>query len=238
MKKFFATIGLCIFTLILSLNAYAQQGEWAGIVKYKLTWTGNVPQGVPEEWQTKVYKNLEGGYDFNMLMFGAKYIANSDSKNFMILFDFSSIPLEGVQGKWYIKEKISDDDMKKAKYEYTGKTKQIAGLECQEVKCTFKEKDENGETTREEIVYVTKEIGPKVDVYGYPGLDAFPMEYPIKVTNEINVNLTASELLKGKVKEEDLLLETGYEEITEEDFQDMMETIKQAYGGGGDDDDI
>ncbi len=236
MKKTLAIVGMCLFALMFSWNANAQQGSWAGLVKYKLTWSGNVPQGVPQEWETKVYKELEGGYDWSSLMLGGRYIANSQTKNVMLLFDFSPIPLEGIQGKWFIKNKMTEQDLKEATYEYTGQKKEIAGLNCEQVKCTFTSKNDDGDTTRTELIYVTKEIGPKVNMYAYPGLDAFPMEYPIQLGEDLSVTLTASELLKNKVKEEDLMLETGYEEITAEDFQDMMQQLMKAMGGGDEDD--
>jgi hypothetical protein len=237
MKKIILGIALCA-TLLIGLNTYAQQGKWAGIVKYKLTWTGKVPQGVPQEWQTKVYKNMEGGYDWSTLMLGGKYLANSENHTMMLLFDFSQVPVEGVTGKWYIKNKIKDEDLKSAKYEYTGKTKVLAGKTCQEVKATFKDSDTSSE--RSEIIYVTKELGPVVNLSSYPGLDAFPMEYPIQLSNDLSVTLSASELQEDKVKEEDLMLETGFEEITSDDFKDMMQALQKAYGGaaGGSDDDM
>lgn len=236
MKKTLAIVGMCLFALMLSWNANAQQGSWAGLVKYKLTWSGNVPQGVPQEWETKVYKELEGGYDWSFLMLGGRYIANSQTKNVMLLLDFSQIPLDGIQGKWFIKNKMTEQDLKEATYEYTGQKKEIAGLSCEQVKCTFISKNDDGDTTRTELIYVTKEIGPKVNMYAYPGLDAFPMEYPIQLGEDLSVTLTASELLKNKVKEEDLMLETGYEEITTEDLQDMMQQLMKAMGGGDEDD--
>jgi hypothetical protein len=234
MKKIILGVVLCA-TLLIGFNAYSQQGKWAGLVKYKMTWTGNVPQGVPEEYQVKVYNNMESSINLSV---GSKQIANSENKTIMLLFDFSQVPLDGVTGKWYIKEKLKDEDLKSAKYEYTGKTKVIAGKTCQEVKATFKDSDTS--TARTETIYVTKELGPTVDISAYPGLDAFPMEYPMQFSSELSATLSATELLEGKVKEEDLLLETGYEEVSKEDLQDMFKQIQKAYGGasGESDDDM
>jgi hypothetical protein len=232
MKKIIASLALCA-TLFIGFNAYCQQGKWAGLVKYKMTWTGNVPQQVPQEWQTKIYNNLEGNIDLSTLGLG-KTIANSDNNTVLSLFDFSQIPMDGITGKWFVKSKMKDEDLKSGKYEYTGKTKVIAGKTCQEVKVTFKD-NETG-TESHETIYVTKELGPKINLTEYPGLDAFPMEYPIKLSEELSVTLTASELLEGKVKEEDLLLETGYEEISKEDLNDMLKKLFSAGGEGGSDD--
>ena len=74
MKKIIASLALCA-TLFIGFNAYCQQGKWAGLVKYKMTWTGNVPQQVPQEWQTKIYNNLEGNIDLSTLGLGKTIVA-------------------------------------------------------------------------------------------------------------------------------------------------------------------
>lgn len=236
MKKLVLSIGVLALIVMAGFSAMAQQGKWAGLVKYKLTWTGNVPQGVPEEWEVKVFENLAGQVDLSTMGLG-KSIANANNNVVMTLFDFSMIPdegpYEGMSGKWYVKSKITEEKLKEmlkdTKYEYTGKKKEIAGLQCEEVLAIFK--DAEGEEVKETI-YVTKEIGPKMDLTTYPGLDAFPMEYPLKFSDALSVTFTASELLKGKVKDTDLMLESGYEEISEEDLGDMLRVL---FGGGGED---
>ena len=69
----------------------------------------------------------------------------------------------------------------------------------------------------------------------YPGLDAFLMEYPMQFSAELTATFTVSELLKGKVKDVDLMIESGYEEISEEDFTEMMKVL---FGGGASEDDM
>ena len=68
MKKIFLGIGLLAITMMAGFTANAQQGKWAGLVKYELKWSGNVPQGVPTEWQVKVFENQLSHGD--MLTFG------------------------------------------------------------------------------------------------------------------------------------------------------------------------
>ena len=238
MKKLVFSLGVMALILVSGFSALAQQGKWAGLVKYKLTWTGNVQPNMPTEWEVKVYNNLVGQVDLSTLGLG-RSIANSDNNVIMTLFDFSMLPdegpYEGMSGKWYVKTKITDEKLKEmtkdTKYEYTGNKKEIAGIKCEEVIAVFKDAD--GAEVKETI-YVTKELGPKLDLVTYPGLDAFPMEYPLKFSDELSVTFTASELLKGKVKELDLMLETGYEEISGEDLNDMLKVL---FGGGEDGED-
>ena len=211
------------------------------MVKYKLTWNGNVPQGVPADYSTKVYKNIEGTDFGTYLSLGGlmKSINNSSTGVSTYRIDFSMLPdegiYEGMSGKWYFKDKRDLAKMaEKTTYEYTGKTKEIAGVNCQEVKVVFK--DEDGDHDKTEIIYVTKELGPKTNMTYYPGLEAFPMEFPIELTKELSVVISVSELQKGKVKAEDLLLESGYEEIAKEDFEEWIGRLQKAQGGGADDD--
>ncbi|MBO6117271.1 MAG: hypothetical protein J6P44_01870 [Bacteroidales bacterium] len=244
MKKTFATIALCAFALVFGVNAMAQQGSWAGKVKYKLTWKGNVPQGVPEEWEAKIFKNLESTDFTTYISLGGlmKSISNSDNSTVTVMIDFSMLPDEGVyegmSGKWYFREKVDLSKVtEKIKYEYTGNTKEIAGIQCSEVKVSAKSSEDGKEES--ELIWVTKELGPKTSMTYYPGLDAFPMEFPIDLSPELSVVFSVQECLKGKVSQADLMLESGYEEIAKEDFQEWMQKLQGAaqQGGQGDDDD-
>ena len=236
MKKLTKTIALVTIALLLGSNLFAQQGDWAGKVKYTLAWKGNVPQGVPQSFEAKVYKNLEGTDFTTYMMMGGlmQTINNSSNLTTTYMLDFSMFPdegaTEGMSGKWYFKDKMDIEKVKEnTKYEYTGNKKEIAGVECEEVKVTFSSEGES----RSETIWVTKTLGPKVCMTYYPGLDAFPMEFPIDITKEISVTFTVAELQKGKVSQAELLLESGYEEITKEDFQDWMKRLGTASEEGG-----
>lgn len=243
MKRFIFSVGIMTLMALISFTANAQQGKWAGLVKYKIEWKGNVPQGLPTNWDVKVYENIISKPD--MLTFGqlGSVIVNSDNKTQTSTFDFSMLPdegpTEGMSGKWFVRVKMTDEDLKKVtdkiKYEYTGNTKEIAGLTCQEVKVTSK--DEEGEE-QSELIYVTKELGPTVDLNLYPGLDAFPMEYPVEFSAELSAIFTVSDLQKGKVKDVDVMVDSGYEEISQEDFSEMMNVLFGTGGEGGDEDDM
>ncbi|MBR1775379.1 MAG: hypothetical protein IJ759_07660 [Bacteroidales bacterium] len=245
MKKIAKTIALCAFALFFGMNVMAQQGDWAGQVKYKLTWQGNVPQGVPTEWTSKVYKNLESTDFINYISLNGflKTINNSNNNMVTYMVDFSMFPdegpTEGMSGKWYFKDKVDLAKIaEKIKYEYTGNTKEIAGVKCQEVKVIPLGSDAKEEDS--ELIWVTKEVGPKVCMTYYPGLDAFPMEFPMQFSSELSITFTVTELQKGKASQADLMLETGYEEISKEDFQEWMQKLQGAAqeGAAEDDDDM
>jgi hypothetical protein len=53
------------------------------------------------------------------------------------------------------------------------------------------------------------------------------MEYSINLGDGRQLTLTATEVKKGKVKEVDMLLPSGYENISTEDFTRLFEQIQE-----------
>ncbi|HBN06416.1 MAG TPA: hypothetical protein DD434_11615, partial [Bacteroidales bacterium] len=161
-------------------------------------------------------------------------IINSEAKIVYSLFDFSMIPLEGVTGKWYVRSKVDDEDIAKNNYEYTSETKVIAGKNAKKVNVTFKSEDG---TEKKESIWVCDEIGPNMDIYYYPGLKGVPFEFTYEFF-KYKITLTATEIIEGKVKEADMILPTGFEEVTEEEFKEIIKILNEASGGGQSEDDI
>ena len=76
-----------------------------------------------------------------------------------------------------------------------------------------------------------------MDMYFYPGLKGVPFEFPVEL-EKYKITFTVSEIIEGKVKEADMLLPTGYEETSQEEFTEIINTIFEAFGGGQGGDDI
>mgnify|MGYP003565245995 FL=1 len=109
-----------LFALLLSVlapAAIAQQGKWSGTVKYQLTWTGNIPAEaqLPTEWETKVFENKTKSQSFTWAMSGlpATELTDAAKKTVTFTFDFSMIPVEELNGKWFIRNKVKDENLKK-----------------------------------------------------------------------------------------------------------------------------
>lgn len=218
-----------LFALLVSafsFSLFAQQGKWAGTVKYQLTWAGDVPQGLPAEYEVKVFEEKTKYMDMTM---GAIVLTDAQRKNVTLMFDFSQIPLEEVGGKWYIRQKIEDSLLAKVQYNFTGKTKEMAGKTAHEVIATYKNAENIDET---ETFWACKDLGPSMDLSNYPGLNAMPFEYTVQYSENLSATFTAVEVIEGKVKKTDLLLETGYEELTMEEFQEKIQILQEAMGGG------
>lgn len=224
MKKHIFLFALLVSAFTFSLQA--QQGKWAGTIKYQLTWTGDVPQGIPSEYEVKVFEEKTKYMDMTM---GAIVITDAQRKNVTLMFDFSQIPLEEVGGKWYIREKMEDSLLSKVEYTFTGKTKEMAGKTAHEVVATYKNAEGVDET---ETFWACKDLGPSIEMSNYPGLKAMPFEYTVQYAETLSCTFTAVEVIEGKVKKTDLLLETGYEELTMEEFQEKIQILQQAMGGG------
>lgn len=230
MKKTCLSIVVLLFFSVIGLSSFAQQGKFKGIIKYTLTWEGEVPAGVPTSMEVKVYE--EKSYFNNILsMFGEPTITNAEAKLSYSLFDFSQVPIEGATGKWYVRTKLEDDDIAKNKYEMTSETKEIAGRNARKVNVTFSKED--GIEVKESI-WVCDEIGPSMDVVFYPGLKGMPFEFPVDA-DKFKIIFTASEIIEGKVKETDMLIPTGYQEQSQEEFKEILNIIFEAIGGGGED---
>ncbi len=231
MKKAILSICLVVVLGLFGSQVYAQQGKFKGVIKYTLNWEGEVPPGVPTSFEVKVYEQ-KTSFNSVLSMFQEPTITNSEIKVVYSMFDFSQIPVEGATGKWYIKSKVEDSDIAKNKYDFTSETKTIAGKNTKKVNVTFKSDDG---TEKKETIWVCDEIGPNMDMYFYPGLKGFPFEFPVEV-EKFKINFVVSEIIEGKVKEADMLLPTGYEEVSQEEFTEIISLIIEAFGGGQSDD--
>ena len=235
MKKRVFLLALLFVGFMNLVNA--QQGKWAGTVKYQLSWTGEIPKGVqlPTEWETKVFENKTKTMSFSWAMMSglpATELTDAAKKTITYTFDFSMIPVDELNGKWFIKKKITDADFAEISYKETGNTKEMAGKKVKEIICTSKDKDGADVT---ETIWACDEIGPMMDLMYYPSLKAMPFEFKIDLDDKISCQFTVSELTEGKVKNTELIMEAGYDELTEDEF---LEKLKSVSGGeeSGDED--
>lgn len=232
MNKKFAIIGVALLTFLSTIPAFAQYGKFRGTVKYKIEWKGEVPAQAPTTYEVKVWENSCGMQDLSFPL--ATTLTNASIPIMWTLIDFSMIPVEGVQGKWYIRTSKEDfaKVQEKIKYTYSGEKKEIAGIPCEKVHVALQE----GEgAVEEEDIWASVDFGPQTDMEHYPGLRGMPFQYSMDFTETLSATLTVEEVIEGNIKETDILLPTDYEEITQDDFMDMMSTLQEAMGGGDDD---
>ncbi|HHT03750.1 MAG TPA: hypothetical protein GX005_05435 [Bacteroidales bacterium] len=230
MKKLFATICLVLTLGLFSTQTFAQQGKFKGIVKYALIWEGEVPPGAPTSLDIKVFENQTA---FDDMFSGSKVLTNAKLGTSYALFDFSQVPVEGVTGKWYIKDKMDPKELENNTYDVTSETKEIAGKTTKKVNVTMKSEDG---AVKNETIWMCEEMGPEQDLRFYPGLKGMPFEFPVDL-DKFQVTFKVSEIIEGgKVEKADMLLPTGYEEVTVEEFQEIIAILMEAIGGGQGDD--
>lgn len=224
MKKLIVSICLVLTIGLFSSQMFAQQGKFKGIVKYALTWEGEVPKGAPTTFEMKIFEEQAA---FDDMFSGSKLITNASTGTSYSMFDFSQIPVEGVTGKWYVKSKLEPKDYENATYDITNETKEIAGKTVKKVNVTFKEKDG---TEKKEVIWMSDQFGPSQDLRFYPGLKGMPFEFPVEI-EKYKINYKVSEIIEGaKVEKADMLLPTGFEEVTVEEFQEIINRLMEAMG--------
>ena len=109
-------------------------------------------------------------------------------------------------------------------YEYVdGETKTIAGQTA--YKMVRHMYDEDGEDHPMTMWY-SKEIGPAINVL-FSGIKGMPLECTMDAGEGRAITYTATEVVKGKVKEADFLLPDGYETLGEEELKELFEQLQE-----------
>ncbi len=140
------------------------------------------------------------------------------------------VELEGT-GKMYIKDQfIIDSVLKNTTVDYTSETKKINDFNTK--KAIVKLTNEEGERYEIEVWY-SDEIGPEYNARIMPYVKGFPLEVTVKDTSgEVATKVTVKSIEKGKVKEAQFLLPSGYKEVSREELGEIISTIQEAVGSG------
>jgi hypothetical protein len=110
-------------------------------------------------------------------------------------------------------------------YEYVdSETKQIAGMTAKKlIRHLY---DEEG-VDHPMSMWYSDEIGPKINIL-FNGIKGMPLECTMDAGEGKAITYTATEIIKGKVKEADFLLPDGYETLSEEELETLGSEIKDA----------
>lgn len=234
MKNTFRTIlVLLVITLAFNSSSFAQKkGKFKGTIIYTMTYSGDGIEPaqmaqLPKESTVKIYENktlTEQG--------PASIITNGDSKVVYTVVDLSSYGMK----KYLItrKQEEIDKENKGTQFKYTEETKEILGFKTKKVEITTaaKEDEEEEGGSAKIIAYYTEELGGEEVNFGsqmFHGVKGVVLEYEF-VTPKMNVKGVAKTVEKGKVKEADFLIPSDCTEMTAEEFQEEMRSLR----GGGD----
>lgn len=213
MKKRFATL---ILLFIFSFTILAQ--EFEGNITYSISYAD-----LPEEMQA--YESMLPK-EMNFLVkndkskmtqaaaMGGETVVITDQSNKKTTVLVNTMGFKVAVSK-NLAEEQSEPEIK-----YVDENKTIAGYPCKKAILT----DENGIKT---TLWYTEEI-PALGVnLGLKGIKGLPMEFET-TQNGINAKIVATSISEEKVDDSEFEIPEGYKEMSEEEFQKMM----QSQGGG------
>ncbi len=242
MKKIFA-----IAAAVLMMGGIAvAQNSFKGIVKYKVESTGQVAMTIPEEAATAEIKVsgddmftksaiFAGGMTECVLV---QNLTMTRCDNYSQLLSYLrsqdfEFTYQG-DGKLLLKNEFKASDFDSVDivdteaghyyFEYVNETKQIAGVTAK--KMIRHQYDEEGVDHPREMWY-SDEIGPKLNVL-FGGIKGMPLQCTVDAGEGKAITYTATEVVRGKVKEADFLLPDGYEVLSESDLETLGTELQEA----------
>lgn len=226
------------FALLMMAGTASAQNNFRGIVKYKVTSTGKVDVTIkPEqsEFEIKVFdsKLMVG----TTIQNGLKTIAATDLSQAIAYLAANDIELENYSGdgKILIRDEANADSLKGIEvkdeepghyyYEYVDETQQMLGFTAK--KLIVHSFDEEG-NDNPSVCWYTTEIGPEYCLL-LGNIKGLPLVYVQNGDGGRQVTYTATEIVKGKVKEAEFLPPAGYKDMTDEEMEALGEELKNAF---------
>ena len=233
MKKIFVAAIL----MLLSMSTLIAQNNFRGIVKFKVESTGKVDVQIKPDQSSieiKVWDNkLMYG---NTVQNGLKTVSATDLSPIISYLAANGIELETYSGdgKVLIRDEANVDSLKSIEvkdeepghyyYEYANETQEILGYNAK--KLIIHSFDEEGQDNPS-ICWYTTEIGPEYCLL-MGRTKGFPLVYTQMLADGKAVTYTATEVVKGKVKEAEFFPPAGYKDMTEEEMEALGEEIQNA----------
>ena len=224
--------------LLLTVGALSAQNNFRGIVRYKIESTGKVAITIKPEQSTaeiKVYDNqiLSG----QTVQTGFKIATAQDFSPYISYLAANDIELETYtgDGKFLIRDEIAKEKLDSGYivdkepghyyYENVDETQEMLGYTAH--KLIMHRYDEEG-NDNPAICWYTTEIGPEYCLV-LGAIKAFPLVYTQELGEGRAITYTATEIVKGKVKETDMLLPAGYKDASGEEFETFQREMQEAF---------
>ena len=224
--------------LLLTVGALSAQNNFRGIVRYKIESTGKVAITIKPEQSTaeiKVYDNqiLSG----QTVQTGFKIATAQDFSPYISYLAATDIELETYtgDGKFLIRDEIAKEKLDSGYivdkepghyyYENVDETQEMLGYTAH--KLIMHRYDEEG-NDNPAICWYTTEIGPEYCLV-LGAIKGFPLVYTQELGEGRAITYTATEIVKGKVKETDMLLPAGYKDASGEEFETFQREMQEAF---------
>lgn len=233
MKKIFVAAAM----MLLAMSAVTAQNNFRGIVKFKVESTGKVDvQLKPEQtlFEIKVYDNKL--MVNQTIQNGLKTIVATDLSPIISYLAANGIELETYtgDGKFIVRQEMTKEQLDSIYipdveaghyyYENVNETKEMLGYTVH--KMIMHRYNEEGVDNPAECWYCS-EIGPEYCIV-MGNLKGFPFVYTQELGEGRAITITAVEVVKGKVKEVDMLLPAGYKDASGEEFETFRSELKDA----------
>ncbi len=240
MKKILVFAAMAVF----SMGAMFAQNNFRGTITYSVTSTGSVAYQVPAEISTAEIKVYDDKVMTSSVLFTNNPMVQSvlvDGMTQYTCMDLSMILMYLAQNdveldydgssKILISHKYTQNDVDSLTIPVTegyyieyvaGETKTIAGYTAK--KSVLHIFTDDGE--KELVFWYTDEIGPAVN-FLFNGVKGVALEYVMDLGEGKQLTLSASEIKKGKIKEVDMLLPSGFEEIPQEKMEALFKQISE-----------
>lgn len=229
---------IAALALLMTAGSISAQNNFRGIVKFKAASTGKVDVTIkPEqsELEIKVYDNrLMIG---TSVQNGLKTIAATDLSQAIAYLAANDIELSSYSGdgKILIRNEENLDSLKSIEvrdeepghyyYEYVDETQEMLGFTAK--KLIVHSFDEEGKDNPV-VCWYTTEIGPEYCLL-LGNVKGFPLVYVQNGEGGRQVTYTATEVIKGKVKEAEFLPPAGYKDMTDEELEELFKELNDAF---------
>lgn len=240
---------LMLFAAALALTSVTlvAQNTFKGIVKYTVESTGEVAFQIPAEAATAEIKvSGENLYTKSAIFMNSPFsqeilvqgLTVTQCMDFSQLLGYlrgngSEFSYQGY-GKLVAKNTqelssldsltIVDTEPGHFYYEYvSGETKEIAGKQAKKV--IMHAYDAEGADHPREMWY-TDEIGPQYNLL-FNGVKGVPLQCTVSAGEGRAITYTATEIVSGKVKDADFLLPDGYETLSDEEMNTLMQEVQE-----------
>ncbi|MDO4217573.1 MAG: hypothetical protein Q4D03_05280 [Bacteroidales bacterium] len=244
MKRIFTVAALTVLMLgSLSVNA---QNKFKGIVKYTISSTGEVPINIPAESSTAEIKVMGEQMVTSSLLFTNSPMINriiQDGRKVTVCQDLSmllaylaakdiELTTYSGDGKIFVRHTYSQSDIDSLTIPVTegyyieyvaGETKKIAGHEAKLARLHMF--DEEGKDNTLDIWY-DDAIGPEVNNFAQ-GVKGMPLEFTQNLGEGRAITVSATEIVKGKVKDVDFLMPAGFKEMDKETQERFNEELSE-----------
>lgn len=230
---------------LFAFSALAQN-SFKGIVKYKVESTGQVAMSIPEEAATAEIKVMGESLFTKSAIFmqvpmteyvlvnglNATFCVNYSQLLGYLRGQGSEFTYQG-NGKLLLKNEgdpasldsieIVDTEPGHFYVEYTSETKEMLGVSARKV-VRHRYDDEGVDHPQE--MWVCETIGPKYNLL-FDGIKGMPLQCTIDAGEGKAITYTATEIVKGKVKEADFLLPDGYETLSKDELETLGNELQE-----------